>query len=417
MAVPETSIFDWEAEEKAYPINGEINLKEFENWFKDHGYREPYKNDDRLGIAVIMFDGIGDAILASCAIQHIKDNYPNSYVHLFCTDSIAELYAACPHTDQITPFPNKIKELSALNPLLLPKAASKIIKNRKIHIAYVFSFFSPAYRFAFLLGAKDRYALLPDTELLSSGNINTFISSANLYVTRFTTHGNENIARTFNRMVSKKISTKEPLSVYIQPKDMIEIDKIVSEELSSYNELIAVGVTSGVIGKTYPMMLEALDLLHQKYPSKHFILLGRDPLCDLSEYKVDYATSYVDKLSIPETIALLSKCESLISNDTWLIHAASAMEIPCIDIVAYAAKKKLKNYSVPIAFAPYNTKHVIVQPADVGDRKCLKYKHHAGCCHIVETNSCCIAHIDPTVIVKAYTTLLSVKDNKSVFVH
>jgi len=49
-------------------------------------------------------DSIGDTILASSMLEHIRKRYPQSVITAVCQQHIAELYEACPYIDSIIPF-------------------------------------------------------------------------------------------------------------------------------------------------------------------------------------------------------------------------------------------------------------------------------------------------------------------------
>lgn len=55
-------------------------------------------------ILLVRADAIGDHILFSGILPHLKSRFPDSRIALACPDSVAELFRACPFLDELFPF-------------------------------------------------------------------------------------------------------------------------------------------------------------------------------------------------------------------------------------------------------------------------------------------------------------------------
>src|SRR2546425_8974937 len=59
--------------------------------------------DEPQRILWIRVDSIGDNVLASSMLPHVRQKFPFAEITVLCHDHVAELYETCPFIDRIIP--------------------------------------------------------------------------------------------------------------------------------------------------------------------------------------------------------------------------------------------------------------------------------------------------------------------------
>jgi len=124
---------------------------------------------------------------------------------------------------------------------------------------------------------------------------------------------------------------------------------------------------------------ELLRLFKAKYNAEFFILGGvKDKeLADTIQNSLDFPVSNISgATTIAETVIALNQCHLLITNDTGVLHLASARHIPCVAIFGSTVKE--------FGFIPYKIPYRIAE-TNVPCRPCTHYgraecpKKHFNC--------------------------------------
>jgi ADP-heptose:LPS heptosyltransferase len=74
------------------------------------------------------------------------------------------------------------------------------------------------------------------------------------------------------------------------------------------------------------------------------------------------AVNLIGTTSLRESLAVLQKCHLYIGNDTGAMHLASAAQLPVVDITCHRKNNGFDVEKYPHRYAPWQVKHVIVQP-------------------------------------------------------
>lgn len=135
------------------------------------------------------------------------------------------------------------------------------------------------------------------------------------------------------------------------------------------NELV-IGVHPGAAyGETkrwFPERFVAVMERLQK-PGRRFLLLGgpgEEPLAErISMTMARSPINTVGKTTVLEALALVSRCELFLSNDSGLMHVAAALRIPQVALFGSTDPQKT---------APLNDKAVVIHPEGISCTPCFK---------------------------------------------
>ena len=193
------------------------------------------------------------------------------------------------------------------------------------------------------------------------------------------------------------------LEVFITNNDHINVDK------NKINICIGLGGSSLSKHYSYKKLLN----IFKYFPDINFLLLGTSK--DIINYIPNNCIDYIGKLSLRQTISIISQCDLYLGNDTFYVHAAAAYKIPCI--VLYKESKDKYNYyfrkgyngylSSKDRWHPYHTKYIALMP-EHSLYPCNKKE--IIICGCDNENSHCINGIKTTDITNAINLLLNKKD-------
>jgi heptosyltransferase-2 len=149
-----------------------------------------------------------------------------------------------------------------------------------------------------------------------------------------------------------------------------DTEKQVSEVLSSdaqavKKNAIALAPGAGYFTKRWPEehFLQLIKMLENRYGFSIYILGGTDETAlgeRLSNQKNVY--NLAGKLTLRQTAALLAKMRILISNDSGMMHMATAVNTPVIAIFGSSVEE--------LGFYPYRSESIVVENKELNCRPC-----------------------------------------------
>ena len=386
-------------------------MKEIYNYleplFEQYGYRSETISSNP-NILVIVGGGIGDSICASNIFVELKAVYPDSQITMICSSStVKEVYEHCDLISDIIEIP--IALLDAQDDLSSDETKEFFsnLLDKRYEIAYVLAWDPILSFWSYLGGCKYIHALEIDEEhpLLASDHEiqQDQINYAKTIISEpYSLKSNEHIAEAFSNMIRKN-SVPIHNHVWITDNDKEAISKYVTSDKN-----IMLGIFADDPRKEYPYYDEVIEKLHELDPEFTFYLIGAtNDLRQLKKVdemaKLPNVVSLINKLKIRESIAILEKCKYCITNDTWLVHAVSAYNIPTINISCYATDKPLYKYSSIVLFRPLNIPSIVIQPKVALGPECKTAKsEYIGC---AADGAHCIKSIDSETIVTAFKEL------------
>ncbi len=109
----------------------------------------------------------------------------------------------------------------------------------------------------------------------------------------------------------------------------------------------------------------------------------------------DTVTSFCGALSVLETAACLANCDAAVTNDSGLMHLATAVQVPVVGIFGSTVRE--------FGFFPYQSRAVVVENNDISCRPCT----HIGRDRCPRRHFACLNDINPKTVVQAIDRLLA----------
>jgi len=289
-------------------------------------------------ILVLRLSSMGDVILTSKLIRNLRKNFKNSIIKFITNKEYEDLIKYNPNLnkyllyekyniDKINELKNNLREF---NPDLIidlqnNKRSKELIKNLTNNI---FRFNKRTFYKLLLvytkINKKTKYELIPDLYCKSIKLPNFGIDNLGLEIWLNNKENYENI-------INRKYYRKNKYKIAVAPGATYKTKRIPEDILT-----------------------KILKNLSKNIEIEYFLIGGKEEI-DISnkiEQEID-SINYTGKLSILETAEIIDQSDLLITNDTGIMHIASARRTPII--VFYGGT--ILNFG----FVPYYTPHIIFE--------------------------------------------------------
>lgn len=350
-----------------------------------------------MNIAVISIAGIGNTLLATPAIKLLRDSLPESKITLIVSKSACcEILKNSPYIDEIVVFDNKDitrKFFSSLALLLT-------LRKRKFDASLTVY---PSNRieynlFAFLIHAKRRI-----THSYPVGRFRTLAFLQNVKVPSvYARHD-----------VEQNLALLEPLGIAIskiQGNLLISIadddmkyaqDFLISHNITENEIIIGMHPGSGEQNAKRweeDKFAELGDALFKRYVARVLVFGAKDeqPIKKEIFSLMKNKPILVDG-TLSQTAAIIAHCKLFISNDSGLMHVATAMEVPTIGIFGPTDLTRTR---------PWGNKHIAFR-MEMDCSPCLKYPHFSTNSHIKCQEVKCLKKVTADKVLEVADRLLS----------
>lgn len=308
-------------------------------------------------ILIARFSSIGDVVLTTPIIRAIKEQIPNVNVSYLTTKSVAPILQNNPFIDNLFVF-EKSDDKNTL------KNLRKIIKQAN---------------------NNQKYDIVVDLQ----NNIRSKYLLRGIYKYKLKLKKN----RLFKlALVYLKIKLKQPKHVVERYFDTLKNIGVINNnykteiflnrtELSLKDNVIGIAHGSNHFTKQWPpdYFAKLMEYIHTTHKVKFYLFGSMSERLNSSKITNIYNRNVEDftgKLTLSETIQKISECKYFISNDTGLMHIASALNIPVVAIFGSTVPE--------LGFTPYGIEHKIAQVSlgcrpcsHIGRRKCPR--SHFNC--------------------------------------
>lgn len=292
----------------------------------------PTDTDERQSSQNILWvrtDSIGDAVLSSSMLPHIREKFKHSRITVLCQEHIAPLYETCPHINEIIPF-NAAKAYQDEN-------YRNEIMQRLSGLQFDLSLNSVYSRepltdfFAIGSNAKERIALNGDTSNMAA----EVRDRNNQYYSRLLQSEGEcktelERHRDFLKQIGIEISHLEPV-VWLTPEDEKFADNFFKEHnlKPEHTIVLFAGVQNNV--RIYEHYGASIS---QICKDKMFtvIAVGTSNDRSVNQHNLDAIGVHTLNLSgettLRQTAAILKRCRLAVGAETSLAHIACAVGTP-----------------------------------------------------------------------------------------
>lgn len=288
-----------------------------------------------MKILVIALSGIGDALMFTPALKLLKKSSPDSSIDaLVMFGAVKEIYDKNPLLDSVIHF-NFLKEnifTSLKFALGLRKKYDAIINvypsNRKEYNLI-----------SFLIGAKKRAAV----EYLSDNKMN--LGCLNNFTVREddSVHNVQTNIKLIEKLLNKNFDDEPPMEIYLSNEEEEFAENYLNELNFNKSDLV-IGFHPGCATlknhikrrwEAEKFAALAGKLITKKY-AKIFLFGGpeEEELKSLINSMIDSENSLIIKTeTFLQSIAVMKRCNLFITNDSALMHVASALKLKVVAII------------------------------------------------------------------------------------
>lgn len=336
-----------------------------------------------MKILVIALSGIGDALMFTPALKILKQEFPNSKI------DVMVMFSGAKDIFRNNPNINKIIHFNFLQQGAL-KSFSFVLSLRKKYDVTINVYPSNRKEYnliSFLIGAKKRVAveyLRMNFENLGWLNNITVKEDDSL-------HNVQTNIRMIERIIEKKISYEPNLELFLTQEDLNYADNFLKVNKISENDFV-VGIHPGcatlknhIKRRWEPEKFSQLsNEIIKKFSAKVLIFGGPEESELKSEVKSNIRSNdaiIIETETLSQSSAIMKRCNLFITNDSALMHIASALSLPVVAIIGptninyiHPWKTKYKVASLELECAPcffYSPKPLSCKRDDI-KFKCIK---------------------------------------------
>ncbi len=334
-------------------------------------------------ILILRLSSIGDILLATPFIRQTRKAFPQSRIDFLIKEEYSELLEYNPNT-------NSLKKFEANT----GTHGLKVLKGTLIENEYDYIF--------------DLHNNLRTNYLLRGlGSENIYRVKKNkliqfLYVKFKVNHYRDTIPiaeRYLN--VGKAAGIQDDgkgLEIIWNKETEESVNHILEENgINQDVPFYSVAPGAGFYTKRWPIEYykSFVESIMEKYRSK-VVVLGNEN--DSRQGKIltelENVIDLTGKLSLLQSAAVLSKSKALVSNDTGLMHMATAVNTPVLAIFGSTVKE--------FGFYPYRSKSMVVENEDLECRPCS----HIGRDNCPKEHFKCMNEITPEIVLKNFKELI-----------
>lgn len=353
-----------------------------------------------MKILVVALSGIGDALMFTPALKQLRNAMPGSQIDaMVMFGGVKDIYKRNPNLNNVYHF-NFLKEGAVKSFLYLLKFRGKYDITINVY---------PSNRkeynlFGFLLGAKKRAAvdyLRMNRENLGYLNNLTITEDDSL-------HNVEENIKLVEKITGNSLSCENaPLEFPLLEEDCLHSDNFLKTQNISSNEIV-IGFHPGcatlknhIKRRWEPEKFSELGkLLIKKYNARILVFGGPEE----DELKNDVINGIGSKNAasvktenLAQSAAIMKRCNLFITNDSSLMHVASAMQLNVIAVIGPTH---------PNYIHPWQTNHKIVT-LNLECAPCFFYSPRPLTCYRTDLQFKCIKELSVDMVLKAAEEFLA----------
>lgn len=342
---------------------------------------------------------MGDVLLATPLVRAIRATYPNAKIDVAVAKKFVEVWKHNPHCSSVIEVDTTHSALKGFVQHNLHGKKYDVIVDIQRNIRS-FALRTGKAKKVFLIDKyREQKRLLVQTKHLSSNNQIPHIVER--YFQTVTPLGVRNDGVGLELWLPEEQQSSSNNSV--TPNNVLSYPPNTRQHPNTSQSERRIAFAPGAHHKTKQWIPEYFAKtgieLSKNYNAKILLLGGKQEyeLCEeIRNTSPDVFENHAGSTSLYDTARLLDTCMLAVSNDTGVLHLASARRIPVVAI--YGS-------TVPaLGFTPYGTTSIIVEQKDVACRPCS----HIGRAECPLGHFDCMKLIAPEAVISAVGTIESV---------
>ena len=324
-------------------------------------------------ILVIRLDVLGDLLMTIPMLRELRRNVPQAQIDMVVRDDMVFLLKDCTYLDRLVPFAydktdaidvdgilNFVKNLNeSYDMVILPR---ELLNGRTYAQEAVMAVLASSCRVGRLPSFDDDMLHSPLQEELRGELTEIF---THVIWQETSKHEVQYMLDIVDVIGGKVYDDK--MEYAVPDKSRLFADEIWRlHDLKSDDLVLAIGLVSQAPERTWPTenYLRLLKILREYCPRIHFLLLGGTDARKAASAFTEH-TGVIDmtgKTSFPEAAGCMEKCQMYVGANTGLLHFASALKKPIVEISAWLPNGLPVCGIAPSRMGAYGTVHVTCQP-------------------------------------------------------
>ncbi len=352
-----------------------------------------------MKILILALSGIGDALMFTPALSELKRTLPESIIDvLVMFKGVKDLYERLPEIDNV--YYHDFMNASPFSVL------SNVLKYRDKYDLSVNVYPSNRKEYNiinFLIGAKKRAGV----KYLRSGFKNLYMLNNTIIVEDDTLHNVETNIKLCEKAIGKSLNKKVKMNFPLHLEDLKFADEYSTKMGLSSNDFI-IGFHAGcntlknhINRRWAPDNFVELGKLLIKEKEAKILLFGGPEEQELKNYIVKKINSpkaiNVQSNNLAQSAAMIKKCNLFITNDSGLMHIASALNIKVAALIGPTNTNYIK---------PWQTSHKIIS-LNLECSPCFFYSPKHLECHREDVKFKCIRELSVAKVYNAVEKLIT----------
>jgi len=341
-------------------------------------------------ILIIRFSSMGDIILASPLIRILRKKYPDARIDVLTKEQYGDLVRFNPHISSVVTLKtNEKKELNELAPSLREKHYDVLLDlHNSIRSRYIRSQINPGELHIVNKRVVPRFFLVN----LKWNFYKETIPVAERYLETAASLGIED--------------DNKGLELFLPDQAKVTAGTVLKDFFNGADCVIGMAPTAKHFTKIWPAerFIELARRAVNEFHAKLLIFGGKEDegYCNEISAKINAGGMNRDsfncagKFTILETAAAMDRCEIVVTNDTGLMHLASARGRKIVALFGSTVKE--------FGFFPFRSDSIVIENTELRCRPCT----HIGRDHCPKGHFKCMTELSVDNVLGAVRSLLTI---------
>lgn len=276
---------------------------------------------------------IGDGIMALPAIRAYKEYFPNDGLTLIVKSYLADIFLHVAEIDQVITIPDRWSPAGYA-------ASLRRIRAMRFELGVLFTNSFSSALFFRLAGIRSLCGYARDAR---GWLLQEKIADPNL-----DDHHQFYYLRIIERLAGKKFSRPFPSSLVISDAEVSQADDLLSGlGIAAGADLLAIAPAAAYgTAKTWlpERFRDVIAAWRASHPDTEIVMLGsrseKDPVDGIIAGLSGPIHNLAGRLTLRQTILVLSRCRLAVCNDSGLMHIASSLNIPLLALFGPTRREK-----------------------------------------------------------------------------
>ncbi len=316
-------------------------------------------------ILITRTDRIGDVVLSTPAIENIRLNFPDSYIAFLTRPYDKPIVENNPFLDEVIIYDKYGRQNSFWQSMRFARQ----IRKKEFDVAFILHPTNRVNLMTFFAGIPVRIGWNRKMGFLLTHKIKHLKQNGTIH------------ERDYTLQVLREAGLKifvDKLTLVPAEASLSWAERFVLDNKLAGSRLVGLGIGASCSSKVWPAekFAETARMLKDRFAVEIIIFGSEQERWIADRFKKSADFSFFDlagRLSLDKVIALISKLSLFVSNDSGLVHIASALDVPVVAIFS----RNQKGLS-PRRWRPLGDKSFFIHKPPAECVECLAHKCQKG---------------------------------------